>query len=60
MPRYVGRAAGYRLDMSQSHERPSVSHPLHGPKRTYVAPAIIVLSILALVFVTITYLRYNT
>ncbi|WP_188111356.1 hypothetical protein [Nocardioides antri] len=49
--------------MSEEPERPTVSQPLHGPRRSYGKPAILVIAILLAVlavFALITYLRYET
>lgn len=46
-----------------SDEHPSARQPLHGPRRTYVGPALVVIGILLLVlvvFAVITYARYNS
>lgn len=59
----TGRDDGYRSGMTDDRERPTMNHPLHGPKRTAVKPALIVLGIFAIgiaVMVLIGYLRYNT
>ncbi len=49
--------------MSEEPERPTISQPLHGPRRTYTKPAIQVIAVLLLVlaiFALIMYLRYET
>jgi hypothetical protein len=50
-------------DRDGDQELPRVNKPLHGPERSKVGPAVIVIGILALVvllFLVITVVRYNT
>jgi hypothetical protein len=50
-------------DRDGDHEMPRVNKPLHGPERSKVGPAVIVIGILALVvllFFVITIVRFNT
>lgn len=49
--------------MTEEHERPTIRQPLHGPRRSYGKPAVLVAVILLAVlaiFALITYLRYET